>query len=66
MTAEPFRDFTWRDYRPDHQPNPTPKGIGLGESTLMDPRKFGKLLNKVSGKSKGGKVVKSKISGGKK
>lgn len=61
-SPEDYRDFSHREMRPDHEPNPTPKGIGLGESTLMDPRKFGKLLNKVSGKSKGGKT---KITHGK-
>ena len=48
-------DFTTRDYRPDHEPHPTPKGISLGP---MDPKKVANLLGKVAAKSKG---VKSKV-----
>ena len=48
-------DFTTRDYRPDHEPHPTPKGISLGP---MDPKKVAGLLGKVAAKSKG---VKSRI-----
>jgi hypothetical protein len=55
-------DFTHREYRPDHEPHPTPKGISLGP---MDPRKVASLLGKVAAKSKGVKgkaTVKTKTA----
>lgn len=48
-------DFTHRDFRPDHEPHPSPTGISLGP---MDPRKVANLLGKVAAKSKG---MKSKV-----
>ena len=53
-------DFTHREYRPDHEPHFSPKGISLGP---MDPKKVAGLLGKVAAKSKGGvkgKSVKTK------
>lgn len=43
-------DFTHRDYRPDHQPNPTRRGIAY--DPFMSPQKAGSLLCKVAFKSK--------------
>lgn len=51
-------DFTNRDYRPDHEPHPTPSGISLGP---MDPRKVASLLGKVAAKSKGNKKVHAHV-----
>lgn len=48
-------DFTTREFKPYHEPHPTPKGISLGP---MEPRKLANLLGKVAAKSKG---VKSSI-----
>jgi hypothetical protein len=61
MMAEEFRDFTWRDYRPDHQADPTPKGIPL-EAFGMTPQKAGGLLCKAARKSKGGKSTAKPIA----
>lgn len=44
-------DFTHRDYRPDHKPNPTKPGIPVSFFG-MTPQKAGALLNKVAVKSK--------------
>ena len=64
MSAEPpaynhLADFTTREFKPFHEPHPTPKGISLGP---MDPKKVASLLGKVATKAKGskGKLVKSK------
>lgn len=68
MTVEPpteynhLADFTHRDYRPDHEPHPSPKGISLGP---MDPRKVASLLGKVAAKSralKGKSTIKTKTT----
>jgi len=52
-------DFTTREFKPFHEPHPSPKGISLGP---MDPKKVASLLGKVAAKSRGakGKSVKSK------
>jgi hypothetical protein len=52
-----FSDFTHRDYRPFHAPNPTPKGIPY--PILMTPQQAGGLLTKVARKSRGKVSTKS-------
>jgi hypothetical protein len=51
-----FSDFTHRDYRPDHQPNPTKSGVPY--DPFMSPQKAGRLLIKVAAKSRG---IKAKL-----
>jgi hypothetical protein len=53
---ENFKDFTHRDYRPNHVGDPTPKGVPYPIG--MSPQKAGKLLIKVAAKSKG---IKAKL-----
>lgn len=68
MSSEPpedfnqLVDFTTRDFRPDHEPHFSPKGISLGP---MDPKKVAGLLGKVAAKSKSGvkgRTVKTKLA----
>jgi hypothetical protein len=73
MSAEPpafdqLADFTHRDYRPDHEPHPTPPGISLGP---MDPIKVSSLLSKIARRAAKGGVAKgskpaTKVSHGRK
>lgn len=51
-----FSDFTHRDMRPDHLPNPTKRGVAY--DPFMTPQKAGRLLIKVAAKSKG---IKAKL-----